>query len=996
MKQYKVILLLCCVAAFLFGTGFVSAQNKLIEIEGQVTDKDKQPLVGVTIVISGQHTGTTTDSNGRYAIKTKSGDLLQFSFIGYKSQTIAAQPSQTTLNVVMQDDNQALEEVVVIGYGTVQKKDLTGSIESLGGKELSKAMVINPAEALNGRVSGVVVTKSSNRPGSDMRIEIRGKNSFNFSNEPLYVIDGVPSYSGGIRHLNPDDIESIDVLKDASSCAIYGSRGSNGVVIVTTKGATKKEGFTVDYNGYIGVKTPTRMPDMLGSKGNGMEYVNFRTKQWEVKMGASSLATEAFLTENERRHIKHGEYYDWLREFSKDSFTTNHSVAASGSTEKTSYTFGLGYMKDGGLAGSEEFTRMTANIGLEYRASDRFKMGMSAYLSNSDINHGSYDALLNSYYITPIVGRFEPDGSETFTHRPGGRVNPFVQDRNTKNVSDGWSFNLSTFLAYSPVKGLTLKTQYATQYDGAVNGYWTGTYSQYGQGQNKPYASRSEGYNKNYVWDTSLTYENTFNDIHKLHIIGLYSMQKESHQGSGMVGEGLPYDSDWHQIQSADQITNVNSYYWEAMMISLMGRVNYVLNNKYLFTLTARYDGTSRLSSKNRWGLMPSAAIGWSIHEENFMKSADWLNALKLRLSWGKSGNSNIGHNETITKLDMNPYSIGGSGLKGLGLSSRLGNPDLRWEMTEEWNLGLDYGFLDNRINGSVDLYTRKTTDLIMERQVAQLNGYRSIWQNIATTQNRGIEVSLNTINISKKNFTWSTNLTFSLNRNKILDLDGSKTDDLANRRFIGKPMNVIYDVAQEGIWQEWEKDQAGKYAAAPGWPKIQDYDKSGAIDADDYHYLGTPSPQWTGGMTNTFTYKNWDLSVYMYTRVGGLYSDPFTFYFLGLNNQDWNKLHVDYWTPENKNNKYPGVGLDCLWTQVLSQVEGSFLKIQNITLGYSFNKNLLGKIHLKGLRAYVSVQNPFTFSSYLGSDPEIIGEDLSTQLSLYPMTFSFGLNVKF
>lgn len=584
----------------------------------------------------------------------------------------------------------------------------------------------------------------------------------------------------------------------------------------------------------------------------------------------------------------------------------------------------------------------------------------------------------------------------TFTHRPGGRVNPFIQDENTKNESDGWSYNVSAYVAYDPIEHLTLKTQFATQYDGAVNGYWTGTYSQYGQGVNKPYASRSEGYNQNWVWDNTITYENTFAGNHKLSVIGLFSMQKDKHMSSGMTGEGLPYDSDWHAIQTAEQITNVNSGYWESAMVSLMGRVNYVFKDRYLFTVTARYDGTSRLARKNRWGLLPSAAIGWSIKNEAFLSDVEWVNALKLRASWGKTGNNNVGYNVTQTQLGLNPYYLGGSGNKGFGLGDSLGNEDLKWEMTSEWNFGLDFGFFNNRLSGMVDVYFRKTTDLIFQRQVADVNGYRSILENIGTTQNRGVEFTLNSVNISKRDFTWKTNIVFSLNRNKILDLDGTKTDDLANRRFIGYPMNVYYDVKQIGIWQEWEKDEAAKYSAAPGWPKIEDHDKNGIIDANDMYILGTQSPDWTAGMTNTFSYKNWDLSVYMYAQIGGLYNDPFTYTFLGLNNQDWNKLAVEYWTPENKNNKYPGIGLECLWTQALSQVDGTFLKIQNITLGYSLPQTALNKIRMKGLRVYFSVQNPFTFSDYLGSDPQVIGEDLSQSLSLYPMIFTCGFNLKF
>ncbi len=978
----------------LWGFTNISAQDSSFILKGKVTDASEIPLPGVNVVIENTTTGTITDLDGNFQIEISPGKSLVFSYIGFITKQVKVS-NPGFLLVVLEENVEMLSDVVVIGYGKVKKKDLTGSIESLSSDKIAKSMTTDVTEALNGRVSGVLVSKASNRPGANMSIQIRGANSFNYSNEPLFVIDGVPSQSG-MRNINPQDIESIDVLKDASSSAIYGSRGANGVVIITTKGAAQKEGFSIEYNSYTGLKTPTRMPDMLGSKGNGMEYVNFRIAQWTNKFGASSLSSPSFLTPNERRHVKYGEYYDWLREFSKDAITTNQSLSVHGKTKNTSYSFGVGYTSDGGIAGSEKFDRLTTNIGIEQTLNEKLKAGLKGYTAQSEINHGSGDALFNAYLITPIVGRFEVDGSPTFSHRPGGRVNPFVQDANSRHISEGWSFNVATYLEYKPLKQISLKSQYAFQYDGAVNGNWEGTDTQYGQGVKDPLATRSEGVNANWVWDNTFTYDDTFGGIHNVNFIGLFSAQKDTHKGSGMTGEGLPYESDWHAIQTAEQITNVYSNYWESSMLSLMGRANYVLLDRYLFTLTARYDGTSRLASGNQWGLFPSAAIGWQLKNESFLSNTDWIDNLKLRFSWGKTGNNNVGHDVTLTKLNLSAYSMGGNGQKGFGLGSSLGNEDLKWEMTSEYNVGLDYGFLNNRVSGSVDVYDRETSDLIFQRQIANVNGFSSILQNIGTTGNRGIELGLNTVNISKPNFSWRTDLTFSLNRNRIIDLDGTKKDDLANRRFIGEPIHVYYDVEQAGIWQLDEKEEAAKYSAAPGWPKIVDQDNNDLIDANDYKILGAPVPDWTAGMTNTVTYKNWDLSVYMYSRVGGLYSDPFTFYFLGINNQDWNKLDVPYWTPENRNNKYPGIGLEALWTQVLAQTPGTFLKIQNITMGYSLGENTLNKLNMQGIRAYLSVQNPFTFSSYLGSDPEIIGENLSSQLSLYPMTFSFGLNIKF
>jgi TonB-linked SusC/RagA family outer membrane protein len=735
---------------------------------------------------------------------------------------------------------------------------------------------------------------------------------------------------------------------------------------------------------------------MLGNKGNGMEYVNFRIAQWTNKFGQSSLGTSGFLTNDERRRVKYGEYYDWLREFAKEGMITNHTVTASGGSKNTSYTFGIGYMKDGGIAGSEDFSRITSNLGIEQYIGDQWKIGMNAYIAYNTINHGSQDALLNAYLITPIVGRYQLDGTPTFSHRPGGRVNPFLQDANTQNISEGTAINSLAFIEYKPIADLAVKSQIAIQYDGAVNGTWTGSDTQAGQGVTDPSATRSEGINKNWVWDNTITYNKTFAEKHKLNVIGLFSLQKDVHQSSGMAGEGLPYNSDWHAIQTAEQIINPNSNYWESSMVSLMGRANYIFQDKYMFTATVRYDGTSRLAEENRWGVLPSVALGWQMKNENFLKDVAWLDGLKLRASWGKTGNNNVGYDVTLTKLIMSAYSFNDNGQKGFGTGNSLGNKNLKWETTSEWNYGMDFSFLNNRIVGAVDVYFRTTEDLIFQKQVADINGYGSVLENVGSTANRGVELTLNTQNIVNHDFNWTTNLTFSLNKNKILDLDGTKTDNLANRWFIGYPMQVYYDVEQAGIWQLSEKDEAEKYGQAPGWIKVVDQDNNGIIDANDYKILGSPMPDYTLGMTNTFTYKNWDLSVYMYARVGGYYNDSFMFYFTGLNNEDWNKLDVPYWTPENGGNKYPGIGLETLWTQVLGKQSGTFLKIQNITLGHTFRYKALEKIKIQGLRVYLSVQNPFTFTAYKGSDPEIIGENLTTQLSLYPMIFTFGVNLKF
>lgn len=515
----------------------------------------------------------------------------------------------------------------------------------------------------------------------------------------------------------------------------------------------------------------------------------------EKKYGDASLSRPDFLTDDEKRRIKHGEYYDWLRELSQNALTTSHSVSATGGTDKLSFSFGLGYLKDDGMVGDESFERITANIGLEYRFSDKFKTGINSYVSLNNTNEGANDALINAYFLPPTVSPYDKDGSYLFNCQPtSSKINPFVQIENNKREKEANYTNFSGYLEYQPIKGLSFKSQIAVQYDSDVYGEWVGTMTQAKGGLNAPEAYRKEGRNMNWVWDNIITYDKIWKNIHRLNAIGLYSVQKETHKGSEMRGDGLPYNSDWHAIETAEEIRDVKSYYWESSMLSFMGRVNYTLMDRYLFTVTGRYDGTSRLATGNQWGFMPSAAVGWQMKNENFLKNVDWLNSLKLRVSWGKSGNNSIDHDITWTKLDLTHYIYGGKGENAFGLGDRKGNKDLRWEMTSEWNYGIDFGFLNNRINGTIDVYNRTTKDLIFARSVGNLNGYGSILENIGTSSNKGVEIGLNTVNISKKDFTWKTNMTFSLNRNKIVDLYGDKKDDLANRWFIGQPMKVIYD----------------------------------------------------------------------------------------------------------------------------------------------------------------------------------------------------------
>ncbi|MBO9635241.1 MAG: TonB-dependent receptor, partial [Chitinophagaceae bacterium] len=986
IRCINILMLLCMLCPALLMAQQPAASKT---VKGTILDSAGNALPGASITILGTSRGTTSDANGAFQLTAPNNGKLEISLLGYSTQTFAVADIDGPLTVKLTVSASSLDGVVVIGYGTIRKKDVTGAIQTIDGATLEKSMMPDATQALNGRVAGVNVLKTSNRPGAGFNVQVRGTNSFNFSNEPLYVIDGIPT-TNGMRYLNPSDIESIDVLKDASSSAIYGSRGSNGVVIITTKGAKKKDGFDVNFNGYAGIKVPARIPDMIGSRGDGLEYVDYRIALWTNKYGPSSLSRPDFLTPAEKERVRYGEYYDWSREVLKSGLIHNHSINASGGSEKTSYTFGMGYFDEEGITGRERFKRMTANLGIEHRMSSKIKLGFNSYGSKVNIDEGSAEALINAYFLPPIVSPYDANGNMLFKVQPtSSKVNPLIDMENDIREREEYYANIAGFIEVSPIKDLSIKSQFASQFDTYTYGTFKGLYTQANSGVNPPSAYKATGKSFNWVWDNIITWKKNIGKEHKIHAIGLFSIQKDQHESSQMRGEGLPYNSGWHAIQTADQITGVESNYWESAMVSFMGRVNYTYKGKYLLTLTTRYDGTSRLAKNNRWGMMPSAALGWQLSEEDFMKGISFVNDLKLRLSYGLTGNNNVRHDVTHTRLSMSRYLLGDKGTVGFGLGNEIGNPNLKWEMTSELNAGLDFGLFRNRIRGSLDVYKRITRDLIFERKVANINGYSSFLENIGSTSNEGIELGLSTVNVSTKNFTWKTDLTFSKNRNKIRDLYGDKKDDIANRWFIGQPMKVIYDYKFLGIWQTSEKAAAAPYGKAPGHIKIEDRNDDKAFDERDMVILGTPNPDWTGGITNTFTYKNWDLSAFVYIRKGGLYDDPFTFMFTAWDNEHWNKLDVNYWTPENGSNEYPGIGAVSLHTQVLSKVKGTFVKIQNLTAGYTFEAEKLKRVKMKNLRIYGTVNNPFTFSKYLGSDPESIGEDPYSTLSIMPMSFT-------
>ena len=733
------------------------------------------------------------------------------------------------------------DSLLTIGYTVGHTRNISSLVESFTGKQLKADQITNPLEAIYGKVPGLTIQRAANGTAALDAVRLRGTTSLTSGNDPLIIIDGVFGDISMLTSVYPTDIESFTILKDASETAQYGSRGASGVIEITTKKGVKGK-TRVSYNGSFGVASVYKSLKMLSAD--------------EFRKVAEQTGVSI---------IDKGNNTDFRKEIQQTGFQQDHHIAFYGGRDESSYRVSLGYMSREGVIVNENMRNFTSNMNMTqslFNGFIRCDVGMFGSVQN---NRNLVDEQKTFYSAAAFNPTFpnhkNGDGSWDGVTNASQITNPlaWMEVKDKESVSR-ISTHAKLLLNFTPDLKMRLFGSYS--YNMVENSQYLPT-GVWAHGQ----AYRGVRKSESLVGNAMLTYRKRLKR-HFIDALALAEVQEEKFSGFYTTVTNFSSDLfgfDNLQAGALRPWEGTNSYYERTRLLSFMGRVNYTLMDRYLFTVTGRYDGTSRLATGNQWGFMPSAAVGWQMKNENFLKNVDWLNNLKLRVSWGKSGNNSIDHDITWTKLDLTHYIYGGKGENAFGLGDRKGNKDLRWEMTSEWNYGIDFGFLNNRINGTIDVYNRTTKDLIFARSVGNLNGYGSILENIGTSSNKGVEIGLNTVNISKKDFTWKTNLTFSLNRNKIVDLYGDKKDDLANRWFIGQPMKVIYDLEKVGIWQTEDKELAAKYGQVPGHIRVADLDENYVIDERDYKVLGSPSPDWTAGMTNTFTYKNWDLSFYMY-----------------------------------------------------------------------------------------------------------------------------------
>lgn len=991
-----------CIAVLVFPAFNSWAQQRTIT--GTVTDESGAGLPGVTIVEKGTVNGTVTNVDGNYSIQiSQSTQTLVFSFVGMKSQEIAL-GSSAVYNVKMEPESIGLEEVVAIGYGTAKKRDVTGSVGSVRADAIALVNPVQPAQALQGQVAGVNVNKSNSRPGAEYKIDIRGVHSISFSSEPLVVIDGV--MGGRLSTINPSDIETMDVLKDASATAIYGSRGANGVIIVTTKkgvaGKTK-----VTYDAYVGVKMPTHLPDMMTAQ----EFYH----AYNDVVKAENPSANPVWTATELANVQAGKTVDWVDQVTDPALQTSHVVALSGGNENTTHYFSTSYLNEKGNLLNTGYERFSLKGSVDSKLNNVVKVGFNSYYTYSIQNLGSNETLRGAYRVRPTGSIYYDElvnPSETNDKNVNGYAfwmgikdtqiqNPIleVQAENYQDETRISNFLGNGYIELTPLKGLSFKSSVSTSVFNSRQGVYVGADSK-GRLNKLATANTSSRLNTSYTWDNILNYKYK-TGAHDFNITGAQSVMRERFETIGNQVENLPYNSGWYALNTAALINGVSSSLVERSILSFMGRVNYIFNDKYLLTLTGRYDGSSVLAEGNKWAFFPSAALAWRAGEEEFVKKWNIFSDLKFRVSYGEVGNDVVAPYSTQAYLRKTTYDFNGGAAYGYA-PNNIGNADLKWENSAEVNFGVNMGFLKNRILVDLEYYNKTTEDLIQNVAIPASLGFSSVTANVGKLLNRGIEVSLNTVNYQKENFRWTTNINFSKNHNEILELyGGTVTKDIANRLFVGESLRSNYYYKFDGIWQLDEVDEATKYGQVPGSVKVVDMVADGKIssaaDADDRVVLGDELPDWIAGMTNTLNYKNWDFSFFIYTRQGVQFRNAMlsgTFGELGSNR--YNRLNLNYWTNENPTNDYFGVWQANPYREAIQYKDASFWRLSNLTLGYTLPKQLLEKVKISNARFYVQANNPFVYTreSNIWMDPEFNSGTYQDDVPY--ATYLFGLNVSF
>ncbi len=1017
MKKNARLTGLLCLLFFLPVFSFAQAKT----IKGKVYAPDNTALGGVTVAVKGGKKKTVTNEQGAFsiAVPDSASPVLVFSYVGYQVQELAA--TSSFMEVRMLSVSNALNDVIVVGYGTQRKKDVTGAVASLNNEKITQTGVPSPSQALQGRVAGVMVDRSGVRPGDDARVQIRGRRSIKTGSDPLYVIDGIP-IDVGISELNPNEIESMEILKDASATAIYGSRGANGVILITTKrGKTGRP--RISYDGYIGFQSPLRLEKRM----NAAQFAEYRREafrntytngvsQYPSDVPDQNLDRDLFkqdplVQQNVMNAYVNGQYdpsrlvgTDWASLVLRDGFAQNHALNVTAGNDKTKLLFSVGYYQETGLQKNQDYNRWNVRLTVDQEISSRIKMGMASYFASYLQNYGS-DLYSSTNNINPLAKPYDSTGKLIFQPGNDGLIyNPLFDIKGRIDERRKYRYLGSFYTEVKLAKSLRYRFNFGVDYAPYRQGEFQDVLSTTRQGGTS-YAHLNNDNRFNYNLQNLLYYDTKFGK-HSLSTTLLQELQGYRYESADIKAFGLPYSTQlWYNIGTAANIQSIGSSFSKRKLASFMGRVNYGFNSRYLLTLSLRADGASVLSEGNKYAYFPSAAFAWRLIDEPFMRHSKTVNDLKLRLGYGRTGNSSINPYQTQGSLTQNWYVWDETAASGFR-PNLIPNPNLKWETTGQYNVGVDFSLFNNRVSGTIDAYYQKTTNLLLDRQLPTASGFGIITENVGSTSNRGLEISLSTVNIqTKSGFTWTTDFMFYANRERIESLYKGKVNDVANKWFIGQPISVFYDYKKTGIWQNNPEDLAlmQQYNAngsnfKPGYIKLDDpfNTKDHKITADDREILGSISPRWIGSVNSRWAYKGFDLSVFVYTKQKFMVNNDRGISLSGR----YNQINVDYWTPKNPTNAYPrpNAGLEQPDYQgTMYYEDGSWVKIKLIQLGYAFPSQWTQRMHMQNARFYVSLQNFFLFSHSSALDPEVYNSDNNAPLRApSAKTITLGVNVNF
>jgi TonB-dependent starch-binding outer membrane protein SusC len=1005
-------------------------------VSGTVTDEAGSPLPGVTVFIKGTTNGTVTNTNGNYTISNvPENAILQFSFMGMLSQEIKV-GNQTTIDIILVVDAIFLEEVVAIGYGTMRKSDLTGSVSNVSEDVIKQIPINSPDQILRGQVSGVNVRMTTAEPGAPVTIRIRGVGSITSDNDPLYVIDGVPVGTGGLQTINPNDITSVDVLKDASATAIYGARGANGVIIITTKTGRYGQETKFSYDGYYGIQEVSRKYPMM-NRDEIIEYARATNDNANFDTGKNVYFPES---------IPNSDYpdIDYQDLIFQTAPVQSHQLSARGGSDKVRYYFSGNYFNQQGIVKYSNWDRYSFKSNVEAVLTPKLKIGNYITYSYSDQDK-SWTHTTTHWTGNNVVGQalmaypFEPVFNDDGSYRYNNEISvPLLQNRG-RPIPDieGINNNFRTsrllanvYLEYEIKKDLVFKTSLAIDEINSKQNRFHSTISHSGRLRNgMAYVNQNQ--RSLLVNENTINWIKSINDIHDFNVVGGATYQVIASTGFNGTSQGFINDAvATYAMGSGTEYSAPNNSRGKSTLASFFGRVNYKLFNKYLITFTARADGSSKFGPNKKWGLFPSGAVSWRANEEDFIKNLNLFSNLKLRASYGVTGNQEIGSYNSLSRLGIGLYPINESTVNTMYVN-RFANEDLKWETTSQFDIGTDIGFLENKLNLTFDYYHKKTTDLLLNVELPYSSGFNSTLQNTGSVENKGIELALNAV-IIDKSFHWDVTGNFHLNRNEIVDLG------LSNPFYAAKPSSLWFiqsPLIDEGIslgaFQGWVQDGLFKnqsdldawlanmkpevvndLRAYPGFPKIVDVNGDGRINTEDITTIGDPYPDYEFGITNQFKYKGFDFSFFFQGMIGHdilnvLNGQTTTYNFLRYNQQK--RVVGNYWTEDNQDARYikpsekikpmnPQRGTDYNLIE-----DGSFVRLKNVSLGYTFKKLKFAE----SARIYGNIVNALTFTNYYGFDPEVndhgelggsMGLNWGIDASSYPQsrTYTFGLNITF